>query len=148
MVPVGLGGTCVVNAQCQANTMNSTCNPSNMTCVCQPHFNVNASGNGCLFDYAGYGFTSYNGRYVYHLVGGPTPSTWNYAFVFCTWIMSRMFIPRNSAEWDWMEQTTRTFLDTYVYFPINDKSNEGNPVWNNGTSEGKNGVMSERIGLL
>nr|XP_053626948.1 uncharacterized protein LOC128684700 [Cherax quadricarinatus] len=130
--PVPLGHSCFVDAQCQAVVQNTTCQT---VCVCATHFVINATANGCNFDYASYGFTSYNGRLVFHLPGVLLPYSWDFAYLFCSGIFAKMFTPRDASEWNWMQQKASGVLDSYVFFPINDKSQEGVPVWNNGTGE-------------
>ncbi|XP_069960799.1 uncharacterized protein [Cherax quadricarinatus] len=53
-----------------------------------------------------------------------------------------MFTPRDASEWNWMQQKASGVLDSYVFFPINDKSQEGVPVWNNGTVVGNNAILN------
>ncbi|KAG7170776.1 putative EB module-containing protein 1 [Homarus americanus] len=90
-----VGEDCEADVQCLATSKGSECDPTNK-CACAQHFYPNATGNGCLIDYAAYGFVAYNGRWVFHLPG-LLPISWDLSFVLCDSLFSTMFKPRDAT---------------------------------------------------
>ncbi|XP_069165804.1 uncharacterized protein [Procambarus clarkii] len=133
VVPAAFGASCTADVQCQATTNYTVCSGSPKTCVCNSSFNVNSTNNGCVFDYAGNGFTSQNGRVVkiYGLFG-----SWDDGMNKCNSVYAQMYMPLSSSDWNWMDKYKLDATDLGVAFPINDKASDGNIVWNNGSAVG------------